>query len=123
MAQTTGKIIKHLPSSSGQGKNGTWERGGIAITETEAKYPKTIAISLWGDLVDVGKSLAVGTIVRVSFDVESREYQDKWYTDVKGYKIEVNKNGNWEPASGQYVPPATTENTEFNPNQQDDLPF
>ena len=119
--QITGKLISVLPNTSGEGKQGPWTKGGIIIETEDAKYPKKIAFTTWNDMVDTCESIAIGTAVRISFDLESREYQNKWYTDAKASKIEVNKNGNYVVPEGLHKPNASPE-VESNP-QDDDLPF
>ena len=87
--QITGKLISVLPNTSGEGKQGPWTKGGIIIETEDAKYPKKIAFTTWNDMVDTCESIAIGTAVRISFDLESREYQSKWYTDAKASKMEI----------------------------------
>ncbi len=81
----SGKIIQLLPVQTGQGKNGTWKKQEF-ILETGDTYPKKVCIAVWGDKIDLA-SFKTGEMVDVSFDVESREYNGRWYTDVKAWKI------------------------------------
>ncbi|HEY1054814.1 MAG TPA: DUF3127 domain-containing protein, partial [Emticicia sp.] len=50
-------------------------------------YPKKVCISAWGDKVSE-QMLVVGKEVNVSFDIESREFNGRWYTDVRAWKVE-----------------------------------
>jgi hypothetical protein len=79
------KLIKVLPLQSGTGKNGEWKKQDI-IVETEGQYPKKICISIWGDKID-NSVLQEGNMLDISFDIESREYNEKWYTNIKAWKI------------------------------------
>ena len=81
----SGKITQFLPVQTGQGKNGPWKKQEF-ILETGDNYPKKICIAVWGDKIDLG-SFKPGDTVDVSFDVESREYNGRWYTDVKAWKV------------------------------------
>ncbi|MDR1846664.1 MAG: DUF3127 domain-containing protein [Bacteroidales bacterium] len=84
-----GKLIKVLPEQSGQSERGTWVRGGFVI-ETEEQFPRQVAFSLWGEeKVNAVKNLNPHTQIKVHFNPESREYQDKWYTDLRCFKIET----------------------------------
>jgi len=83
----TSKLIKALPMQSGTSKNGEWRKQDI-IVKTEGQYPKKICISIWGDKIDES-ILKEGNMLDISFDIESREFNDKWYTDVKAWKIEL----------------------------------
>lgn len=82
----SGSIKTVLPEQTGTGKNGTWKKQNIII-QTEGQYPKDVCITVWGEKVDKAL-LQPGVSVRVHFDLESREYNGKWYTDVKGWKVE-----------------------------------
>lgn len=86
--QLTAKLIQLLPIQIGTGKNGEWKKQDI-IVETEGKYPKKICISIWGDKIKEDL-LVIGNQLVCDFDVESREFNGKWYTDIKAYKIGVN---------------------------------
>lgn len=84
--QINGKITNLLPLQTGQGKNGEWKKKDIII-ETSGQYPKKVCVTAWGKTVDYVPS--IGTEVNVSFDIESREYNSRWYTEVKAFKIET----------------------------------
>lgn len=85
--QLTAKLIQLLPLQSGAGKNGPWKKQDI-IVETEGQYPKKICVSIWGDKINESQ-LKPGNMLSIDFDVESREYNGRWYTDVKARKIEL----------------------------------
>jgi len=84
--QINGKITNLLPLQTGQGKNGEWKKQEFII-ETVGQYPKKVCVTAWGKTVDYVPS--IGTEVNVSFDIESREYNGKYYTEVKAFKIET----------------------------------
>jgi len=115
----TGKIIKVLPIQSGTGKNGTWKKQEYVI-EMPGQFPKKVCFTIWGDKIDQYK-LTDGMEIKVSFDIESREFNGKWYTDVKAWKVDkVQKNYNETISENhnddqQYVPPGD--------EPPDDLPF
>ncbi len=90
--EITGKLIQILPAQTGTGKNGPWKKCDFII-ETADKFPKTICITAWKELVDQIEKTATGTQLNISFDLSSREYNGKWYTDVKAWKI-IEANGN-----------------------------
>jgi hypothetical protein len=85
--QLTAKLIQLLPFQTGSGKNGEWKKQDI-IVETDGQYPKKVCISIWGDKINE-QQLIVGNQLTIDFDVESREYSGRWYTDLKAWKIEV----------------------------------
>lgn len=107
--QLTGTLYKLLPLQTGTGKNGTWKKQDIVI-ETEGNFPKKVCISIWGDKIDEQK-LVAGNKLIIDFDVESREYNGRWYTDVKAWKVELAGTG------GSAAPPP------FVSLPEEDLPF
>ena len=115
--QLTAKLVQLLALQTGTGKNGQWKKQDI-IVETEATYPKKVCISVWGDKIDTA-SLQIGSLLKIDFDVESREFNGRWYTDVKAWKIEV--AGSTAPASNTANATASV-GTDMNSND-DDLPF
>ncbi len=85
--EAIGKLIAILPEQSGQTERGPWVRGGFVI-ETEEQYPKKIAFTLFGERVAMIKSFTIGSVLRVQFSAESREYEGRWYTDLRCFRIE-----------------------------------
>jgi hypothetical protein len=83
----TGKLIKKMPLKSGISSNGrTWSTGEI-ILETEGDYPKKAAIEVKEEMY---AQLKEGNTYTIHVEVSSREYNEKWYTSVKGWKYENN---------------------------------
>lgn len=85
--QLTAKLVQILPLESGMGKNGEWKKQSIVV-ETEGQYPKKICVTAWGDKINATQ-LEPGSILTIDFDLESREFNGKWYTDVKAWKVET----------------------------------
>lgn len=83
-----GKIIQVLPLQSGVGKASgkEWKKQEYVL-ETIDQYPRKICFNLWGDTIDRAQ-LQVGEDVTVQVDVESREFNGRWYTDVKGWRVD-----------------------------------
>lgn len=114
--QLTAKLIQVLPLQTGTGKNGPWKKQDI-IVETEGQYPKKVCVSIWGDKISE-QHLKTGTQLSISFDVESREYNGRWYTDVKAWKV--------EPAGAAAAGEGPIDQPHFEEGQmeqKDDLPF
>jgi hypothetical protein len=114
--QITAKLTQLLPLQSGTGKNGPWKKQDI-IVETEATYPKKVCISIWGDKIDTSL-LQPGNNLKIDFDVESREFNGRWYTDVKAWKVELAGAGASATPVGKGTGNVGPENT-----GDDDLPF
>lgn len=90
-----GKVIQAMPIQSGTSKSGNaWQKREFVI-ETVGQYPKKVCFTLFGD-DKVAMCPAVGQAVKVSFDVDSREYNGKWYTTLNAWKVEQD-NGSFAP--------------------------
>lgn len=115
--EISGKIVALLPGQSGQGKNGTWKKQEY-ILETTGQYPKKVCFSIWGDKIDQF-NIKSGDAVEVSFDVESREYNQRWYTELRAWKVTTQGSaGNDGPPN--FPPPSD----DFMEKADDgDLPF
>jgi len=82
-----GKVIQILPEQSGTSNAGkSWRKQSFVI-ETEEQYPKKVVFNSWNDNVESIKQLTNGTKVKISFRVESREFNERWYTDLTAWKI------------------------------------
>jgi len=86
--EISGKIIAILPQTSGQGKNGMW-RSQDYVLETGDQYPKKVCFNLFNDKIDQFP-IAIDDQVNVSFDIESREYNGRWYTSIRAWKVDKN---------------------------------
>lgn len=79
------KVLQLLEVQTGMGKRGQWKKREIVVEQPHATYPRKICLTLWGDTVDQCPN--VGERITASIDLESREYQGRWFTDVKAWKI------------------------------------
>lgn len=101
----SGRLLNILPKQSGTGKNGPWVKQDFVI-ETPGEYPRKICISAWGDKADEITSYKEGDEVKVNVNIESREFNDRWYTDVKAWRIERESAAGGESyESGTFAPP------------------
>ena len=108
-----GKVIQLLPQQSGESTRGAWKKQDFVI-ETIESYPKKICVSGFQDIADKVANLKEGDSVKVAINIESREYNSRWYTDIKAWEIEnVASQGN-EP---------TYADINFNDSDEDKLPF
>lgn len=124
--QLTAKLVQVLPLQSGMGKNGEWRKQDIVV-ETDGQYPKKVCISIWGDKASESV-LQIGNILDISFDVESREYNGRWYTDIRAWRVEIAApmGGGYPDAPAQGYPqqaPAPMPPADFGGDSADDLPF
>lgn len=111
-----GKIITKMPSTSGTSKTGsTWLKQDFVI-ETFDKFPRKVMMSVMGDKVQELAKCGIGTPITAHLNIESREYNERWYTDIRAWKIEI--NGDSETAS-----PHDNDISAMSDSTSDDLPF
>lgn len=82
----TGHVIELLEEQSGTGKNGPWRKQDF-ILETDGKFQNKVCITQWGENIEKF-GLKLQDSVTVHIDLQSREYNGRWYTDVKAWRIE-----------------------------------
>ena len=116
--ELTGKIIQLLPEQSGQSARGNWRKQEY-ILETDGQYPKKVCFMAWGDKIDEFQ-LKEGEEVIVSINIESREYNGRWYTDVKAWKVQRGSAGENQVAPSQQAEPPQSEAPPF---YDQDVPF
>lgn len=121
-----GKLQIILPITEGQGKNGPWRKQEFVI-ETMDQFPKKIFMNVWGDKVDDFKKYKIGDILTCSLDISSREYNGRWYTDIRAWRIQQGDVGSVSTHnSGQASeePGVVSDlNNNTNNNWEGDLPF
>lgn len=86
--EVQGKIIFAFDVVTGMAKatGNPWKKRDYVL-ETHDQFPRKIAFDMFGDKVDQ-YPLAVGDEIVLSFDIESREYNGRWYTNIRGWKAE-----------------------------------
>lgn len=131
--EIVGKIIQNLGEVSGVSKAGRPWKKHAYVLETQESYPKKIYFDFFGERADQ-YPLEVGQMIKLSFDIDSREYEGRWYTSISGWKAEpadVAQSSAQQPFSPATAPIA---NTNFPPasvqseplgasEPNDDLPF
>lgn len=118
MLEVEGKLIQVMDPQTGQGKNGPWRKQQFVI-ETPGEYPRQICLVIWGDKINL-EQFQVGEPIKAGIDIASREYNGRWYTDVKAWKVE---RAGADTGSGPIDRPAPESFTDLPPEEQDDLPF
>ena len=92
-----GRIVRKLNVQSGTSARGAWAKQEFIFEYQEGNYPSQVCMNVWGEdkVKDLDK-YQVGDKVKVSFNLSSREFNGRWYTDVRAWRI--------EPASQQAAP-------------------
>jgi len=127
--EITGKIVQTLPKQTGNAKNGsTWEKQEYII-EVPGQYPKKVCFNLWGDKIAKFR-IQDGQDLTISVDIESREYNGRWYTDVRAWNV-TKQNGGSAIGGTNSAPSFDaaptgdlgSDTAANNPFKDDDLPF
>lgn len=116
-----GKLVKILNPESGVARAGnSWKKQEFVV-ETNDQFSRKICFTLFNDKVTLLKGLAVGDDLEVSFDIDSREFNNKWFHNINAWKIDLIGQ---KPAPAD-TPPFIGDDIPPDPytEQPDDLPF
>ena len=134
-----GKIIRKLDPQGGMSKAGReWKKQEYVLETVDTAYPRQVKFDFFGERADQFP-LEVGDVITLSYDIESREFNGRWYTDIRGFKA-VKEDPNAvaaapapyapagepapAPAPGDAATPASPAETTFEQGDaNDDLPF
>ncbi len=120
-----GRIARKLNVQSGTSARGAWSKQEFIFEYQEGNFPTQVCMNVWGEeKVRELEKYQVGDKVKVSFNLSSREYNGRWYNDVRAWRIEPAGTAPAAPA----VPPAPvapppSEVPGFDSMSEDDLPF
>ena len=119
-----GRLARKFNVQTGTSARGAWSKQEFLFEYQEGSFPSQVCMSVWGD--DKVKELdkyQVGDKVKVSFNVNSREYNGRWYTDVRAWRIESAAPAASAPSQdpGPMPPPPMEEPA--GTLDEDDLPF
>lgn len=104
MSEINGKVIAVLPLATGEGKNGAWKSQDYVI-ETGGQYPKKVCFNLFGDSIEKF-NVGIDDEIKVSYDIESREYNGRWFTSIRAWKVEKEVSAPVSSASHTTIPSA-----------------
>ncbi len=85
--EIVGKIISVLPEQSGIAKNGNPWKVQAYVLETTEQYPRKVHFEVFGEDRIKQNPCAIDQLVTVSFDIESREFNGRWYTSIRAWRI------------------------------------
>ncbi len=126
-----GRIARKLNVQTGTSARGAWSKQEFIFEYQEGSFPTQICMNVWGeDKVRDLEKYQVGDKVKVSVNLSSREYNGRWYTDVRAWRIEP--AGAAAPAQAPYSPSPAAAPVQSAPLPsiddmssplEDDLPF
>jgi len=126
--EITGKIIAILPEQGGVSKTGNEWKKQEYVLETQDQYPKKVCFQLFGADRIAQSAIQLDEMLTISFDIDSREYQGRWFTNINAWKVDramaTDMNSPMTATPGNYAPASAPVAPDFGPaNPVDDLPF
>ncbi|MBR5335100.1 MAG: DUF3127 domain-containing protein [Bacteroidaceae bacterium] len=123
--EITGKIIAVLPERGGTSKTGNEWKMQEYVLETHEQYPKKICFNVFGADKIAQFNIQAGEELTVSFDINAREYQGRWYNDIRAWKVERGDAAStMPPVNAPQINATTVKAPDFNKQDEaDDLPF
>ena len=110
--EIVGKIIQVLPAQEGVGRNGNPWKVQPYVLETLDQYPRKVHFEVFGEERIKQNPCELDQLVTVSFDIESREFNGRWYTSIRAWRIQQGDTtqaaAGAQPAT-QPAPAATTQ--------------
>ena len=82
-----GVVYRILPPQSGTSARGQWQKQEV-VFELPDEFSRKVCVTFFGDRAQDAASLQVGDKLNVSVNIESREYNGKWYTDVRAWRVQ-----------------------------------
>ena len=86
--EVVGKIIQVLPAQEGVGRTGNPWKVQPYVLETLDQYPRKVHFEVFGEDRIKQNPCDIDQLVTVSFDIESREFNGRWYTSIRAWKIQ-----------------------------------
>ncbi|MFI3297958.1 MAG: DUF3127 domain-containing protein [bacterium] len=132
--EITGKVIAILEKRSGVSKAGKDWSSQEYVIETEGQYPRRVCFNLFGEDRINESHIQMDEYITVSFDIDAREWQGRWFTSINAYRIaRAQAMDNFPPPPADPFPAQEPFSTAqpFSGNNQapaadnsnDDLPF
>ncbi len=106
--EITGKIIAVLEARGGtSARTGSpWKMQDYVLETINEQYPRRICFNVFGEDKITSMNIQLNEILTVYFDINAREYQGRWFNDVRAWKVDRNINPAPQPTpDGQ--PPFT----------------
>lgn len=116
--EITGKIINALPAASGVSKStgNSWMSQSYVL-ETHEQYPKRVCFEVFGQDKIQAMNIQPGQELTVSFDINAREYNGRWFNSVRAWKVQpaVATQPAAAPMQTQAQPAAQPQQQQFPP--------
>lgn len=121
-----GKIIAVLQPKGGVSKSGKEWQSQEYVLETSDQYPKKMCFNVFGGEKIAEFNIRMGEVVTVNFDVDAKQWQDRWFNSINAWKVDKEAQSNANAYQSQPLviqQPAQRKVAFVQSNQKDDLPF
>ena len=116
-----GTVYKIMPVTKGTSAPGDWQRQDVVFEMQDGPYTRKICVTFFNRPDDVAR-LKEGATYNVLVNIESREYNRRWYTAIRAWRIQPKQAE--APAPMPDMPPLGEEPSYAStPAEVDDLPF
>ena len=108
--EIVGKIAQILPLQSGTSTRtgNPWALQSF-ILETQEQYPRKVCVELFGEERIKANPLVQDELVTVNFDLESREFNGRWYTSVRAWRVQKGEMAAAAASPQSVIPEAVKE--------------
>ena len=122
--ELAGRVIAVLEPKGGTSRNGNEWKVQEYVIETHDQYPRRMCFDVFGDDKIKQFNIQVGEELNVSFDIDAREWQGRWFNSIRAWKVERVSAGAPMAPGAPVPPPAPSATPEFTlGDAKDDLPF
>jgi hypothetical protein len=122
--EITGKIIAVLPERGGISKTGNEWKTQEYVIETHEQFPKKVCFNVFGADKIAQFNIQAGDELTVSFDINAREYNGRWYNDIRAWRVERGTAPANMPSDIPAIDAPKAKIEDFGTdNNPDDLPF
>lgn len=84
-----GTIVSKMQPVSGESARGGWVKQEFILEYEDGKFPTKLCLNVWGsDSVNALGAIQIGEKVKVSLRPSSREYNGRWYTEIRAWRID-----------------------------------
>ena len=116
----TGKVIAILQPKGGVSKTGNEWKAQEFVVENHDQYPRKMCFEVFGTDKIEQFNIQMGEELAVSFDIDARQWQDRWFNSIRAWKIERASDVG---AQAQESPQQLPNDVPQSGQQGEDLPF
>ena len=122
-----GTVYKIMPVATGTSARGEWQRQDVIFDYNDGgQFSRKLCVTIFNRPDDAAK-LREGGVYNVSVNIESREYNGRWYTDIRAWRLQPKQTEAPAAPMPADMPPIVEEpaytSVSETEAEADDLPF